>query len=95
MASIVLNHANIDEAADALTQAGQGMHTAMDNCMTAIKTAESQLSGDLATAANAFYQALANQNGAMNDDITNGADVLRTMHGLLRDADKRAAAGIG
>ncbi|MEU8926146.1 hypothetical protein AB0D10_35325 [Kitasatospora sp. NPDC048545] len=95
MANIMLNHANIDEAADALTQAGQGMHTAMDNCMAAIKTAEAQLSGDLATAANAFYQVLATQNGTMNDDIVKGAEVLRTMHGLLRDADKRAAAGIG
>ncbi|MFD8756957.1 hypothetical protein ACFV0O_39175 [Kitasatospora sp. NPDC059577] len=95
MANIMLNHANIDEAADALTQAGQGMHTAMDNCMAAIKTAEAQLSGDLATAAHAFYQVLATQNGTMNDDIVKGAEVLRTMHGLLRDADKRAAAGIG
>ncbi|MER6396557.1 hypothetical protein ABT263_10895 [Kitasatospora sp. NPDC001603] len=95
MAAILLNHANIDEAADALTQAGQGMHSAMDDCEAAIKTAEAQLSGDLATAAHTFYQALATQNGAMNNDIIQGADVLRTMHGLLRDADKRAAGGIG
>ncbi|MEU1506828.1 hypothetical protein [Kitasatospora sp. NPDC005748] len=95
MASILLNHANIDEAADALTQAGQGMHAAMDDCMAAIKAAEAQLSGDLATAANAFYQALADQNTAMNNDIIQGADVLRVMHGLLRDADKRAAGGVG
>ncbi|MFD4395785.1 MULTISPECIES: hypothetical protein [unclassified Kitasatospora] len=94
MADIRLNHANIDEAADALTQAGQGMRTAMDDCMAAIRTAESQLQGDLAAAAHAFYQVLAAQNSTMNDDIVQGADVLRTMHGLLRDADKQAGAGI-
>ncbi|MFE6054953.1 hypothetical protein ACFQ6N_29740 [Kitasatospora sp. NPDC056446] len=94
MANILLNHANIDDAADALDQAGQGMHTAMENCMTAIRTAQAELSGDLATAAAAFYQVLAGQDGSMTDDIKVGAGILREMHGLLRDADKRAAAGV-
>ncbi|MFJ2863343.1 hypothetical protein [Kitasatospora sp. NPDC087314] len=94
MASIELHHASIDEAADALTQAGSAMHSAMQDCLQAIQTAEHQLKGDLAAAAHSFYQVLAGQDAAMTDDITKGADVLRTMHGLLRDADRRGAAGI-
>ncbi len=95
MSDIMLNHASIDEAADALTQAGSGMHSQMEECLRAVQTAEQQLKGDLATAAHEFYTALANSDTAMTDDIIKGAEVLRTMHGLLRDADIKGGQGIG
>ncbi|MFC8448887.1 hypothetical protein [Kitasatospora sp. NPDC057223] len=95
MSDIKLNHANIDEAADALTQASSGMHSRMEDCLRAVQTAEHQLQGDLATAAHEFYTALANSDAAMTDDIAKGAEVLRTMHGLLRDADAKGGQGIG
>ena len=95
MSDIKLNHANIDEAADALSQAGSGMHNQMEECLRAVQTAEHQLQGDLATAAHEFYAALAASDAAMTDDIIKGADVLRTMHGLLRDADIKGGQGIG
>ncbi|MER7753278.1 hypothetical protein [Kitasatospora sp. NPDC097643] len=95
MADIVLNHANIDEAADALTQAGRTMDDAMKDCERAVTTAEQQLQGDLAAAAHSFYLVLSGNDATMTDDLLKGADVLRTMHGLLRDADARAAQGVG
>ncbi|MEV7601196.1 WXG100 family type VII secretion target [Kitasatospora sp. NPDC089797] len=95
MADILLNHANIDDAADALTQASQAMHNATDDCRAAVTSLSAKLDGDLKGAADAFYTALSAHNDDMNKEISQGADVLRTMHGLLRDADKRGAAGIG
>ncbi|MFJ8475695.1 hypothetical protein [Kitasatospora sp. NPDC094011] len=95
MADILLNHASIDDAADALTQASASMHTAMDDCKSAITTLSAKLDGDLKQAADALYAALATRNEDMNTEIKAGAGVLREMHGLLRDADKRGAAGIG
>ncbi|GHH77210.1 hypothetical protein ACFXKJ_05565 [Kitasatospora indigofera] len=95
MANIALNHRNIDEAADALSQAGTRMHSSMDNCVAALRTAEAQLSGLLATAAADFRTTLTNNEKDMTDDITKAAGALREMHGLLRDADRRAGAGIG
>ncbi|MER7765706.1 hypothetical protein [Kitasatospora sp. NPDC096140] len=92
---ITLNHANIDEAADALAAAGGAMHDAMENLRTALQSAEGQLQGQLATAARDFRLMLDAQESEMTNDISAAAGTLRTMHGLLRDADKRAAAGVG
>ncbi|MFJ9608051.1 hypothetical protein ACIRS1_17080 [Kitasatospora sp. NPDC101176] len=92
---IALHHANIDEAADALQQASDGMHAAMKDCMTAIRTAQAQLSGDLATAADTFYNSLSDRDSDMVNEIKDGVGTLRLMHGLLRDADRRAGQGVG
>ncbi|MFG2910192.1 hypothetical protein ACGF13_34710 [Kitasatospora sp. NPDC048286] len=95
MANILLNHANIDQAADDMEMASRAMAEAMTNCMTAIKNNQEHLSGSLAQAADAFNAVLSANNADMNTEIAAGVEALRTMHGLLRDADKRAAAGIG
>ncbi|MFD5462945.1 hypothetical protein ACFWIQ_08955 [Kitasatospora sp. NPDC127059] len=95
MGTIKLHHANIDEAADALEQAGQALHSAMTDFETAVQTAQNELQGDLATAAKTFQTTLTTQNKEMNTDIVQGAGILREMHGLLRAADAGGAAGIG
>ncbi|MFJ4191047.1 hypothetical protein [Kitasatospora sp. NPDC089509] len=95
MGTIKLHHANIDEAADALQQAGQGLQGAMTDFETAVTTAQHELLGDLAAAAQTFQTTLNTQNTAMNNDIVQGAGILREMHGLLRAADASGAAGIG
>ncbi|WP_030246984.1 hypothetical protein [Streptomyces sp. NRRL S-350] len=92
---LLLNHANIDEAADALTASGSSMHDAMENLRAALQSAENQLQGQLATAASDFRKMLDLQESEMTNDITAAANTLRTMHGLLRDADANAAAGVG
>ncbi|MGW3635122.1 hypothetical protein ACWD7F_34135 [Streptomyces sp. NPDC005122] len=91
MANIALNHANIHEAADALQQASASMRSSMDECLQAVASAQHQLQGDLADAAAAFYRILSTNDGQMTDDLNQGAHILRQMHGLLVDADKRAA----
>lgn len=93
MADILLHHQNIDEAADALTQASSTMHQSMTDCLQAVRTASQELSGELQTAADAFYTTVYNADEGMTDDINKGAHILREMHGLLRDADHRAAGG--
>ncbi|MFD7450588.1 hypothetical protein [Kitasatospora sp. NPDC059827] len=95
MANILLNHANIDQAADDMEQASRAMAEAMTNCMAAIKSNQEHLSGSLAQAADAFNAVLSANNADMNTEIAAGVEALRTMHGLLRDADRRAAGGIG
>ena len=94
MADINLNHAPIDQAADELTQAGTQMQQAMDDCLQALNTAMQQLQGDTANATEAFRTALSGNEAAMADDISKGADILRSMHDTLRTADSRAAASI-
>ncbi|GLY73791.1 hypothetical protein [Actinoallomurus iriomotensis] len=93
MGTIELHHQNIDEAADALTQASNTMHQSMDDCLHAVTTASADLVGDMQNAANDFYTAVQNADRAMTRDINRAADILREMHGLLRDADRNGAGG--
>ncbi|MGH3373115.1 MAG: hypothetical protein ACRDP6_00100 [Actinoallomurus sp.] len=93
MANILLHHQNIDEAADALTQASSTMHQSMTDCMHAVRTASHELDGELQIAADHFYTTVQNADEGMTEDIKKGANILREMHGLLRDADHQAAGG--
>jgi hypothetical protein len=93
MSDIMLHHQNVDEAADALAMASNTMHESMTDCMQAVQAASLELEGDLQSAAQTFYQAVANADGKMSEDIANGSNILREMHGLLRDADRNAAGG--
>ncbi|RSS83747.1 hypothetical protein [Streptomyces sp. WAC06614] len=93
MADIALNHQNIDEAADALQQASNGMHDSMMECLQAVRAASAELSGQMQSAATEFFTALQTSDARMTDDISQGVQVLREMHGLLRDADIAGAQG--
>ncbi|MFG3053087.1 hypothetical protein ACGFZP_19340 [Kitasatospora sp. NPDC048239] len=92
---IRLNHANIDDAADDLQSAGAKMQTEMESFRDSLRTEQLKLSGELAAAAKSFADNLDNLDTLMSGQVTEAANKLREMHGLLRDADRRAAAGTG
>ncbi|MFF2040310.1 hypothetical protein ACFVVX_07790 [Kitasatospora sp. NPDC058170] len=92
---IRLNHANIDDAADDLQAAGLKMQSEMESFRDAIRAEQTKLSGELATAAKTFADKLDALDTVMSGQVNEAANKLREMHGLLRDADYRAAAATG
>ena len=95
MNDIKLNHANIDEAADALTQAAGELHIAVDDCERVVQAAQAELRGELKNAAADFYLQLSTLDGDMASELRAAAAILHEMHGLLRDADVRAGHMMG
>jgi hypothetical protein len=89
--SDIMLHQNIDEAADALAMASNTMHESMTDCMQAVQAASLELEGELQTAAQAFYGTVSDADLRMSEDINKGSNILREMHGLLRDADRSGA----
>ncbi|MBP0452903.1 hypothetical protein J5Y04_25650 [Kitasatospora sp. RG8] len=92
---IRLQHANIDDAADDLVAAGNTMQSEMESFRDALRKDQANLSGELATAAKNFADHLDALDTVMSGQVTDAANKLREMHGLLRDADRRGAAGVG
>jgi hypothetical protein len=95
MADLKIDFGNIQQDAEDFQSAALQMVQTMEDAMAAIQTASGELSGSLASAANAIYTTMHTNNHAMATDLQTAANVLDQMAGILQNSDITAAAGFG
>ncbi len=88
-----LRHESIDQAFEELVQAGKTMKNDMDTLVSTLTGIQEHFTGQAAQAFQDFLKVVSDNEGAMSDDIHQGAITLDTMHQTMKYADQAAAAG--